>query len=146
MDKIEWTHEQLNAFESLEKGEVNELIKLLLSDGVLNEALRNRLSKQLSEGNFVWHPKKAKIGRPTSKKWDDWAYIGMARRKSELIEQHPNWRVIDVEYQMVDECALNVDDLRKYITEGKKILLYMADKPEMEWAKNILFFLENHRG
>ena len=142
MDKIEWTHEQLNAFESLEKGEVNELIKLLLSDGLLNEALRNRLSKQLSEGNFVWHPKKAKIGRPTNKKWDDWAYIGLARRKSELIEQQPNLRVIDIEYQMANEYALNVDDLRKYITEGKKILSYMADKPEMEWARNILFFLE----
>jgi hypothetical protein len=142
LDEIEWTHEQLNAFESLEKGEVNELIKLLLSDGVLNEALRNRLSKQLSEGNFAWHPKKAKIGRPKSKKWDDWAYIGLARRKSELIEQKPNLRIIDIEYQMADEYALNVDDLRTYVREGKKILSYMADKPEMEWAKNILFFLE----
>ena len=142
MDEIEWTHEQLNAFESLEKGEVNELIKLLLSDGVLNEALINRLSKQLSEGNFVWHPKKAKIGRPTSKKWDDWAYIGLARRKSELIEQQPNLRIIDIEYQMAEEYAMSVDDLRKYITKGKKTLSYFADKPEMEWAKNILFFLE----
>ena len=109
---------------------------------MLNEALRNRLSKQLSEGNFVWHPKKAKIGRPTSKKWDDWAYIGLARRKSELIEQKPNLRIIDIEYQMADEYALNVDDLRTYVREGKKILSCMADKPKMEWAKNILFFLE----
>ena len=142
MDKIEWTHEQLNAFESLEKGEVNELIKLLLSDGALNEALRYRLSKKLSEGDFLWKPRKAKIGRPPSKKWDDIACIRLAMRKSELLEQYPNLRVIDIEYQMVDEYAVNVDDLRKYITKGKKALSYIADKPEMEWAKNILLSLE----
>lgn len=142
MAKIEWTHEQLNAFESLENGEVNELIRLLLNDGILNKALRDRLSKQLSEGDFVWNPRKAKIGRPRSKKWDIWACVGLARRKSELIEQCPNLRVIDIEYQMADEYALNIDDLRKYVREGKKNLSYMAGKPEMEWAKNILFFLE----
>ena len=146
MDDVEWTHEQLDAFEALAKGNVNELVKLLLNDGVLNEALKNRLSQQLSDGDFTWKPFRVMTGRPKSNKWDTWACIGLARRKSELIEQNSNLRVLDIEYQMADEYALNVDDVRKYVREGKKKLSYMADKPEMEWAKHILFFLDKPQG
>ena len=54
------------------------------------------------------------------------------------LENSPDKRVIDIEMFLSKEHGVNIDDLRKHITKGKKLYEYFVSKEGNEWAKQLI--------
>ena len=133
-----WTHEQLNVLDELKAGRANELIAYLLSGQPINDDLETIINKYLNTGSFSWQSSTPKRGRPKSSNWDEWTCLGLYRRKRELQMERPKMRVIDIEHEMATAYGLNEFDLRKNIKRGKDFVEFLASKPDMGWAKDLL--------
>ena len=133
-----WTHEQLNVLDELKAGRANELIAYLLSGQPINDDLETIINKYLNTGSFSWQSSTPKRGRPKSSNWDEWTCLGLYRRKRELQAERPKMRVIDIEHEMATAYGLNEFDLRKNIKRGKDFVEFLASKPDMGWAKDLL--------
>ena len=133
-----WTHEQLNVLDDLKAGEVNSLISYLLSGHPINEELAGIIRDYLKSGNFIWQPSEPKRGRPKSRDWDEWTCLGLYRKKLELKAEFPKMKVVDIEHQMASSFGLNEFDLRKNIKRGKDFVEFLASKPEMGWARDLI--------
>ena len=138
MEETKWTHEQLNVLDALKIGQADELIRFLLEGGIPNNDLLAIIEKYLEDGEFSWKSHIPKVGRPQSNKWDEWTCIGLYRAKKELLEKHPDKRILDIEGMMEKSYATNIDDLRKNINRGKNILKSLAERDGMEWASVLL--------
>ena len=138
MEETKWTHEQLNVLDALKIGQADVLIRFLLEGGIPNSDFLAIIEKYLEDGKFSWKSSTPKVGRPQSNKWDEWTCIGLYRAKKELLEKHPDKRVLDIEGMMEKSYATNIDDLRKNINRGKNILKSLAEKDGMEWASVLL--------
>ena len=129
----EWTHEMQNALEALNEGDGSLLVQFLMHGKHLHSDLKLHIEHLLQNGSFRWTPSSPKIGRPRGG-WDLWACIGLYTRKMELLSETPKRRVIDVEQQLVEDYASNVEDIKKHVRQGKKELQKIAEKPEGGWA------------
>ena len=133
----DWTHEHQNIFEDLKKGDASRLVVFMLEGGNIHPDLKLHIRHLLSEGNFLWKPSFPKIGRPQGG-WDDWACIGLYREKKMRLTANPKIRVIDIEHDLANEYASNVEDVKRHIRKGKKVLEGLAEQPEMGWAMELL--------
>ena len=129
----EWTHEMQNVLEALNEGDGSLLVQFFLNQTDLHPDLRLRIEDLLQKGSFNWSPASPKIGRPKGGR-DIFFCINLFIRKQELLSATPKPRVIDIEYQLAEDCASNVEDIKKYVTRGKKALQNMAEKPDGDWA------------
>ena len=137
MANEEWTHEMQNVLEALNKRQGSLLVQFLLNKTDLHPDLRLHIEDLLQKGSFNWSPASPKIGRPKGG-WDIWACIGLYKRKIELLSETPKRRVIDVEQQLADDYASNVEDVKKHVSKGKKELQKLAKKPDGGWARKLL--------
>lgn len=133
----EWTHEMQNVLEALNEGDGSLLVRFLMDGEHLHLDLRLHIEHLLQNGSFHWTPSSPKIGRPRGG-WDIWACIGLYKRKTELLAETPKRRVIDVEQQLADDYASNVEDIKKHVRKGKKELQKIAEKPDGGWARELL--------
>ena len=133
----EWTHEMQNVLEALNEGDGSLLVRFLMDGKHLHSDLRLHIEHLLQNGSFHWTPSWPKIGRPKSG-WDIWACIGLYKRKIELLSETPKRRVIDVEQQLADDYASNVEDVKKHVSKGKKELQKLAEKSDGSWARELL--------
>ena len=133
----EWTHEMQNVLEALNEGDGSLLVQFLMHGEHLHSDLRLHIEHLLQNGSFHWTPSSPKIGRPKGG-WDIWACIGLYKRKIELLSETPERRVIDVEQQLADDYASNVEDVKKHVSKGKKELQKLAKKPDGGWARKLL--------
>ena len=138
MEEPKWTHEQLNVLEALNAGSANELVSFILEGGELNVPLISKLKSLIKDGNFSWKANNPKVGRPISDKWSDWACLNLFAEKMYQLENSPDKRVIDIEMFLSKEHGVNIDDLRKHITKGKKLYEYFVSKEGEEWAKQLI--------
>ena len=129
----EWTREMQNVLEALNKGDGSLLVQFLLHQTDLHPDLRLRVEYLLQMGSFNWSPEFPKIGRPKGGR-EIFFCINLYIRKQELMSAIPKPRVIDIEYQLAEDCASNVEDIKKYVTRGKKALQDFAEKPDGDWA------------
>ena len=137
MTDEEWTHEMQNVLEALNKRQGSLLVQFLLNKTDLHPNLRLRVEDMLQKGSFNWSPASPKVGRPQGG-WEIWACIGLFLRKAELLAETPKRRVIDVEQQLADDYASNVEDVKKHVSKGKKELQKLAEKPDGIWARELL--------
>ena len=133
-----WTHEQLNVLDALKAGSANELISYLLSGQPINDDLKTIINGYLDTGSFNWKSAMPKRGRPKSTVWDELACLVLYRKKRELQAEYPKMRVIDIEQEMATTFGLNEFDLRKNIKRGKDFVEFLASKPDMGWARDLL--------
>ena len=138
MGDVGWTHEQLNVLDALKDGSANELILYLLSGQPVNDDLVTIINKYLTTGRFSWKSASPKRGRPKSTSWDDWTCLGLYIKKRELKAKYPEMRVVDIEQEMATSYGLNEFDLRGNIKRGKDFVEFLASKPDMDWAKDLL--------
>ena len=133
----EWTHEMQDVLEALNEDDGSLLVQFLMNEEDLHPDLRLHIEHLLQSGSFNWTPSSPKIGRPKGG-WDIWACIGLFKRKAELLVETPKRRVIDVEQQLADDYASNVEDVKKHVSKGKKELQKLAEKPDGSWARELL--------
>ena len=55
-----------------------------------------------------------------------------------MLVEKPKRRVVDVEQQLADDYASNVEDVKKHVRVGKKELQKIAEKPDGGWARELL--------
>ena len=134
----DWSHEQLNVLDGLNRGDANQLVKYVVDGGTLNETLVLKLRQMINSGDFGWKQTNPKVGRPVFSIWDDWACIGLVRQKGFLIQKYPEKRIIDIEEILSKEAGINIDDLRLRIKDGIYLLKYFADEKGEDWAKALI--------
>lgn len=142
----EWTHEQLDALDALKNGDASPLVALLINGDLLCSDFKDLIQQRLDRGEFISRENKAKIGRPVSNRLNEWFCINVFIKKQELRKAEPHRRVIEIEQQLAEAHALNVDDLRKAITRGKQFLEYFEKNYEMPWAREMLNLNKKSRG
>ena len=133
----DWTHEHQNIFEDLEKGGASSLVVYMLEGGNIHPDLKLHIRHLLSEDNFLWNSSSPKIGRPQGG-WDEWACVSLYRQKKMRLTVNPKMRVTDIEHDLANEYASNVEDIKRHIRKGKKVLQGLAEYPEMGWAREWL--------
>ena len=133
----EWTHEHQNIFEDLKKGDASSLVVYMLGGGNIHPDLELHIHHRLNEGNFLWKSSSPKIGRPQGG-WGEWRCINLYAEKKMMLTVNPKMRVTDIEHELAEKHASNVEDVKRHIRKGKKILQGLAEQPEMEWAKDML--------
>jgi len=133
----DWTHEHQNIFEDLKKGDASSLVVYMLEGGNIHPDLELHIRHLLSEGNFLWKSSSPKIGRPQGG-WDEWRCINLYAEKKMMLTANPRMRVTDIEHDLAEKHASNVEDVKRHIRKGKKVLQGLAEYPEMGWARELL--------
>ena len=114
-----WTHETQDVFEALEKREASPLISFLLSNKDIHPDLKLHVEHLLNTGSFAWKAHAPKLGRPFGA-WGIWSCIGLYQHKKQMQREAPKKLVVDIEQALSDTYGLNVEDIKKYIRNGKQ--------------------------
>ena len=116
-----WTHEMQNIMDELKSGEASLLVQTMLNGESLHPLMREHVMGLIKSGGFYWQPLHPKVGRPKGR-WTDWACVGLYFRKKQLRKEQPKKRVIDIEQDLAAEYASNIEDVKRHIRRGKKVL------------------------
>jgi hypothetical protein len=142
----EWTHEQLDALDALKNGDASPLVALLINGDLLCSDFKDIIQQRLDKGEFIWREDKPKVGRPVSNRLNELFCINVFIKKQKLRKAEPHRRVVEIEQQLAETHALNVDDLRRAITRGKQCLEYFEKNHEMPWSREMLNLNKKSRG